>query len=438
VDSKSSKNQYHQNVRFLIIIASFNQQILCKCLIEVVMTKLIFPFLLGLLILSACVSGSGRPPEESLISPITTAEVETTLPPSPTLLPAEKPPSGASQQFRTDFSIHSVPYDDILSGGPPKDGIPAVDNPKYVSIEEADEWIRAVEPVLFVEIEGAARAYPLQILTWHEIVNDVLNDVPIIVSFCPLCNTAIVFERTLEGINYDFGTTGRLRYSNLIMYDRQTESWWQQATGEAIVGELTGAQLNFLPASIISWKDFKTQYPNGDVLSRDTGFQKDYGVNPYSGYDDINRPPFLYAGPETPDTLPPVARVIAAELNGEAVAYPYTILKEEVIINDTLGDTPVLAIWTAGTASALDTSYIRDGRDVGSALLFNREVEGQTLTFHLNDGVVQDKETESTWNFFGEAINGPLVGSQLAPVISTNHFWFSWAAFKPETRIYQP
>jgi len=411
------------------------------------MTKFLAYLLIITLFLSACVPASGTSPtatpqEFTSTDPGAIKNTETEPEPTPistqTLPPTEEPPPGASQQFRTDFSIHSVPYSDILSGGPPKDGIPAVDNPKYVSIEEADEWIRAVEPVLFIEIDGSARAYPLQILTWHEIVNDVLNDVPIIVSFCPLCNTAIVFERTLDGTVYDFGTTGRLRYSNLIMYDRQTESWWQQAVGEAIVGQLTGAQLKFLPASIISWQDYKKQFPDGDVLSRDTGFQKEYGVNPYTGYDDINRPPFLYEGPETPDTLPPVARVIAAELNGEAAAYPYTILKEEVIINDTLGGIPVLAVWTAGTASALDTPYIRDGRDVGSALLFNRQINGQTLTFRVRDDVVQDDETGSTWNFFGESIAGPLAGSQLEAVVSTNHFWFSWASFKPETRIYQP
>lgn len=418
------------------------------------MKNIFIYFLLGTLLLCACipVTGNGgaavienQPSDTSEHlsqgDPGTQTAEEPEKTPYPTrtatIPPEDKPPAFATRQFTTDFSIHSIPYDEVLSGGPPKDGIPSIDEPTYVSIEKADDWIRDVEPVIFVEINGAARAYPLQILTWHEIVNDVLNDVPVMVSFCPLCNTAIVFERTLDGVVYDFGTTGRLRYSNLIMYDRQTETWWQQAVGEAIAGELTGKALNFLPASIISWQDFKSQYPEGDVLSRDTGFQRDYGVNPYTGYDDISRPPFLYDGPETPGTLPPVARVIAAELNGDAAAYPYQILEKEIIINDELGGTPVLAIWAKGTASALDSSYIRDGRDVGSALLFSRVVNGNPLTFEIRADVIIDIETESTWNFFGEAIGGVLTGSQLEPVVSTNHFWFSWAAFRPETRIYQ-
>lgn len=138
-------------------------------------------------------------------------------------------------------------------------------------MKEADEWLEAVEPVVLVRVGDEARAYPIQILMWHEIVNDSLGGKPLMVSFCPLCNTAIAFEREFDGQILDFGTTGRLRYSNLIMYDRQTETWWQQATGDAIAGEYAGAQLAFYPASIISWADFKAAYPNSTVLSHETG-----------------------------------------------------------------------------------------------------------------------------------------------------------------------
>jgi len=205
--------------------------------------------------------------------------------PALTLLPAESPPRGAENEFTTDFSKHSMPYSEILSGGPPKDGIPPIDNPKFISVTDANKWLKDREPVVFVQVGDDARAYPIQILIWHEIVNDTVGGEPLLISFCPLCNTAIAFKRTFDGKVFDFGTTGRLRYSNLIMYDRQTETWWQQATGDAIAGEQTGAQLEFYPAAMISWSEFKSQYPNGKVLSRETGYSRDYGRNPYFGYD---------------------------------------------------------------------------------------------------------------------------------------------------------
>src|ERR671935_2063978 len=200
--------------------------------------------------------------------------------PTPTLLPREDPPAGATAEFTTDFRKHIVPYREILSGGPPKDGIPALDHPHFVGVRDADRWLAPHEPVIALQVGDDARAYPVQILVWHEIVNDTVGGVPIAVSYCPLCNTAIAFERTVDGRVLDFGTTGRLRFSNLIMYDRQTETWWQQATGTAIAGELTGTQLVFRPAAIIAWSDFKAAHPSGQVLSRETGFQRAYGQNP--------------------------------------------------------------------------------------------------------------------------------------------------------------
>jgi hypothetical protein len=222
------------------------------------------------------------------------------------------------------------------------------------------------------------------------------------------------------------------------MYDRQTETWWQQATGEALAGELTGTQLEFLPATIISWGDFKTSYPQGKVLSRTTGYARPYGRNPYLGYDDVNNPPFLYDGPPTPNQLPPMARVLTIDLNGEAVAYPYETLAKVGVVNDTVGDEALVIIWQVGTASPLDSSTTASGRDVGAAAAFLPTVNGQLLTFTANEGIIKDAETGSTWNISGLAFRGPLAGTQLSPVVAINHFWFSWAAFKPETKIYQP
>ncbi|MBL8096115.1 MAG: DUF3179 domain-containing protein, partial [Anaerolineales bacterium] len=356
----------------------------------------------------------------------------------PTLQPDEPPPAGAAAEFTTDFTRHSVPYDEILSGGPPKDGIPAIDDPVFEAVAVADAWLEPQEPVVLVTIGGEARAYPIQILIWHELVNDTVGGTPVVVSFCPLCNTAIVFERTFAGQPLTFGTTGRLRFSNLIMYDRQTETWWQQATGEAIAGEHTGGQLTFVPATIVAWADFRAAHPEGRVLSRDTGFARDYGRNPYPGYDDVAQPPFLYRGPVTPDQLPAVARVLAIDLDGEAVAYPYDLLSELGAVNDTVGGVEVAVFWATGTASALDAQTVAAGRDVGTAVAHQRALDGQTLTFVRVGDQIVDQETGSVWEVLGNATAGPLAGQALAPVTAVNHFWFSWAVFRPETRVYQP
>jgi thiol-disulfide isomerase/thioredoxin len=356
--------------------------------------------------------------------------------PGATLAPGDRPPAGATSQFRTDFTKHSVPYNEILSGGPPKDGIPAIDAPRFVSAEEADEWLEPREPVILVEVDDVAKAYPIQIMMWHEIVNDVIGDEPVTVTFCPLCNTGIAFERTFDDQVLDFGTTGRLRFSNLVMYDRHTETWWQQATGEAIAGEYTGRRLAFVLATMISWTEFKQAHPDGDVLSRETGHARDYGRNPYTGYDDVNRSPFLYDGPQTPGVLPAMARVVTVELNGEAVAYPYDVLEERRVVNDSIGGVPIVVLWAPGTASALDAGSVAGGADVGAATTYSRKMDGKTLTFTVEGDRIVDEETGSGWDVLGRGVSGSLTGRQLPPVVSINHFWFSWAAFKPETRIY--
>lgn len=181
--------------------------------------------------------------------------------------------------------------------------------------------------MIALEIGGEARAYPLQILTWHEIVNDVIADVPVVVTFCPLCNPAITFDRRLEGQVFDFGTSGLLRNSDLVMYDRASKSLWQQLTGEAIVGDMVGQQLTFLPSAIVSFADFRQAYPDGIVLSRDTGYRRDYGRNPYAGYDAIGQSPFLFDG-KLDTRLPAMERVVTVSLEGVDRAYPLSLLSE--------------------------------------------------------------------------------------------------------------
>ena len=352
--------------------------------------------------------------------------------------PENQPPPRAQNEFTTDFSIHSIPYTEVLSGGPSKDGIPAVDFPNFESVSNADDWLEDVEPILRVQWNGEAKAYPIQILMWHEITNDVVGGEPITVTFCPLCNTGLAFLRTVDGVVLDFGTTGRLRFSNLIMYDRQTETWWQQATGEGIAGVQTGKMLDFVQAPVISWAQFKEAHPDGLVMSRETGYIRSYGNNPYVGYDDINRPPFLYRGPELPEDLPPVARILALEINDEVVAYDYELLKQLHAVNDTVGGQQIAVLWEEGTSSALDSGSIALGRDIGTANAYSNELDGRSLTFVFENGRILDTETGSEWNSLGKAISGELAGSQLEELLSFNHFWFSWAVFMPETRIYRP
>ncbi len=344
----------------------------------------------------------------------------------------------STRGWTTDFSLHTVDYGEILNVLS-RDGIPALDNPQFVTTDEADAWLGALEPVILLEVDGVAKAYPLQILTWHEIANDTIAGVPVAVTFCPLCNSAVVFDRRLDGGVFDFGVSGNLRQSDLIMWDRQTESWWQQLTGESIVGVNAGKQLTFIPAPIVSWETFKEAFPGSDVLSRDTGFRRSYGTNPYAGYDRVDNPPFLFDGP-TDGQLLPKERVVAIEVNGVDAAFPFTVISQERAVNYEVGGTDLAVFFEPGTVSALDRSSILNSRDVGSTGVFDATLDGRKLTFRLDgspeDGVIVDDETGSTWSILGKAISGELEGSQLDRILHQDHFWFAWAAFKPDTMIY--
>ncbi|UCG86322.1 MAG: DUF3179 domain-containing protein [Gemmatimonadota bacterium] len=210
--------------------------------------------------------------------------------------------------WSTDLTKRTISMDEIVPGGPPKDGIPAIDRPTFDPVEQADRWLEAREPVAVVELSGQAKAYPLQILVWHEIVNDVVGGIPVAVTYCPLCNTTIAFDRRFDGLVLDFGTTGFLRHSDLVMYDRQTETWWQQATGEGLVGEYAREELRFIGSPVVSWATFKQQYPDGQVLSQDTGhpeYADYYGRTPYVGYDAPESSPWSIFGGSKDDRLPP-------------------------------------------------------------------------------------------------------------------------------------
>ena len=371
-----------------------------------------------------------------------TATPKPTLPPpppglerDPDYMEALRAANISTRRWLTDFTLHTVPYAEIRSGGPGRDGIPPIDNPKFLTLDEAGDFLRDEEPVIVFEHAGDARAYPLQILTWHEIVNDVVGGLEVAITFCPLCNSAIAFDRNFEGQVLDFGTTGNLRRSDLIMWDRQTESWWQQFTGEGIVGVYAGKQLDIVPSAINSWADFKAAYPGGMVLSRDTGFVRDYGINPYLGYDEADNPPFLYSGP-TDGRLPPKERVVAISLGGEDAAYPFTVLSVERAVNDVVGGEPIAVFFKPGTRSALDDRIIAQSRDVGATGAFSAVLDGDRLTFSFDGENIVDDATGSVWNIQGHAVSGPLEGKTLTKIVHADHFWFAWGVFKPNTRIY--
>ncbi len=191
---------------------------------------------------------STAPPRLDETSPVVVERVE---------LLSDEAPLFLTRGWRTDFSRHSVPFDEIMSGGPPRDGIPPIDNPKFIDVSDPPSYMKENEPVISVEINGDARAFPLALLISHEIVNDEIGGVPVTITYCPLCNTAIAFDRRVGDRVLDFGTSGNLRNSDLVMWDRQTQSWWQQITGDAIVGELTGTKLTLIPAPLVSWSAFK-------------------------------------------------------------------------------------------------------------------------------------------------------------------------------------
>jgi len=347
-----------------------------------------------------------------------------------------------TSEWKTNFKKASVPLTEIRSGGPPKDGIPPIDKPKFESVADAGKWLKPAEPVVIFERGSEARAYPLQILIWHEIVNDTVGGIPASVTFCPLCNTSITFDRRLDGQVLDFGTTGKLHKSALVMYDRQTESWWWQVSGTAIIGDLTGKRLSVLPSQIVSWETFRGARPGGKVLSRDTGHSRPYGRNPYVGYDNINSSPFLYTGGRDP-RLRPMERVVTVSMGNDDVAYPFSVLEKAGVVHDTVAGSSIVIFHQKGTASALDGGEIATSRDIGSAAVFSPRVQdprvnGRTLTFKARGVQFLDDQTKSTWNILGQAIAGPLAGRRLEPIVHGNHFWFSWASYRPQTRVYAP
>ena len=401
------------------------------------------------ILLVGCARANNQPnhiAEDTAVSSSTpTVSPRATATPSPIVNAASREctfPIPEDRQFPlppwpyTNFCKHSVPYEEIRWGGRQRDSIPAIDSPMFETIPEAELWLTDREPVLVLQLEDDVRAYPISILIWHEIVNDVVAEQPIVITYCPLCNSGLAFERRLDGQLLDFGVSGNLRFADLIMYDRQTESWWQQFSGEGIVGELTGKRLKQVPVSLVSFADFKTQFPNGRILSIFTGYDRRYSENPYINYDSrLQHHPTFFNG-ELDERLVSKMRVMTIRMGEIAVAYPYDLLTENGVIHDQIEGQDLVVFWQSGTNTPLYQQYIPEARDAGSAAIFSPEVNEELLTFTSTEAGFVDAETGSVWNIFGTAVSGPLQGSQLTNLHGHESFWFAWAAFNPDTLVY--
>ena len=347
----------------------------------------------------------------------------------------ENAPSALRDPTNPAFPDPLIDLDHLVSGGPPPDGIPPIDNPKFQPARAVD-WLEGAEPVLSLTVEGETRAYPLQIMTWHEIVNDTVGGVPVAVTYCPLCNSGVAFHRRVGDRLLDFGTSGMLYADNLVMYDRQTESLWPQLTGQASVGVLTGTQLTAIPIGVVGWDQFRTAHPDAPVLTRDTGYRRDNGCNPYAGYDDPDGR-LLVEPPDGRDPrLPVKERVIGIRLADQAVAIPRQAVADAGVMSVSLAGREIVLWHRPGQRSALDDDAIGAGPDIGTVSAFDPQLDGRTLSFTPQGTGFRDGQTGSTWNVLGEATAGPLKGHRLRPVTHLDTFWFAWVAFQPGTRLH--
>jgi len=285
----------------------------------------------------------------------------------------------------TDGIKHSVPLDEIVGGGPPKDGIPSIDNPKFVSTTEASTFLNDSDPGIALDINGTTRFYPFQILVWHEIVNDTINGQRVLVTYCPLCLSGIVFDPVVQGERVEFGTSGKLWNSNLVMYDRKTDSLWSQILGEAIVGELTGTQLKVLSSDMTRFGEFKKLHSQGTVLSRDTGTTRFYGQDPYGDY--YTTPGTYFPVGKKDERLGDKDFVLGIVVNGKAKAYWPEAVKKAGEVSDRFEGKDIIA---------------RYEKDIDAVRLFEKKADG----------------TVERINPFGA-------------------FWFSWVAAHPQTELYK-
>jgi hypothetical protein len=290
-----------------------------------------------------------------------------------------------------------------------------------VPVQKAEEFLEDSELVVGLNINGDVRAYPLQILVWHEIVNDKVGGVPVAVTYCPLCFTNQVFNRTMnDGQILEFGTSGKLYNSNLVMYDRTTKSLWSQAMAQGIVGKLAGVKLERIPFDVAYWKEWKQLYPDSKVLSTDTGSARPYGANPYGDY--YTNGDILFPVLNSDDRLGLKEIVIGLENKGQYKAFKLQEVEDKKVINDQVNGKPIVLF-------SLHPFMAR---------VYDPVVDGQILEFNytIKDKGFVDKQTRSIWNFEGNAISGHMKGKQLTRIPFDEGFWFEWVAFHPKTELY--
>lgn len=349
----------------------------------------------------------------------------------------EDVPSALADPRNPDFQA-LVDIDGIRRGGPPPEGISTIDNPSFQIASEVESLVEA-EPVVGVAINGDTRAYPLRILTRHELVNDTVGGMPVTVSYCPLCNSGVIYDRRVADRVLDFGTSGSLYQSSLVMYDRQTQSLWTHFDGRAVVGYLAGAQLDFYPVQIIAWNEWRQDNPDGQVLIGEAGglALDAYGRNPYVGYEtseSLLSPSFQSEAID--ERLPRKERVIGLRnAEGEAVAIRHSHLREAKVVELTFNGLP-LVVWNLpGATSAIDTGVVYEGQDVGTTGVFSALLDDIALTFEPAEGGFRDRETNSLWSVTGKAIGGIYEGTQLTPQEFLDTFWFAWSTFNKSTTI---
>lgn len=328
----------------------------------------------------------------------------------------------------------------------PRGAFQVLNFPKFVDKDEGLKSFFAKEPVMYIEQNGNTKAYPLNMLSIHEIANDTFYNIPVLATFCPLCNSGIVFDRRLNynGKDYllDFEVSGMLRKSDMVMADKQTETWWQQLEGKGIVGKLAGAELKIIPSLIVSVEEYFNRFPNGKILSKAAGgedAQKYYGQNFYTEYDSPEGKPYdRFIDPNIIDSrLPSMERIVDIRSQGEFKVYPFSIVKKKGVINDKFNSKNVVLFYKEGVVSILDKKDISDSKDIGTVTVFNSFIDGEVLIFKKDEEKFIDERTNSIWDITGRYINGELKGKQLEIEPHGNHFAFAWLAFHPETQIYK-
>jgi len=340
--------------------------------------------------------------------------------------------------WSTNFKVASVALSELHTSSLERYGPLPVDSPRYLSVEAARAFLSPQDPVVAFLGGANPRAYPLRFLLWHEVVNDMVGGRPILIAYDPGTNAARVYERRVLGAGLRFRAVDGFDRGSRLLWDSLTQSWWRQFSGEAIVGDFTGLRLQARPSLLVSLAEYSQAFPDGWVLEPRSRPQRDdtsdYGVSNHPGYDGRLDPP-AYFGAALDSRLPPTARVLALELNSDAIALPFSRLAEVRVVNDDVGGQPMVALWSPGALSVSDTPKIADARDVGMAAAHGREVAGRLLTFEFAAGVFRDLETGSVWSLGGRALSGPLAGAQLPALVHACPFWFAWAAFHPQTRL---